>query len=201
MDKQALFRLTYGLYLLTARESGVDNGCIINTAVQVAGSPDRIAISVIKQNKTHDMIKNTGFFCISAITQEADFALFQRFGMQSGRNVDKFAGYPDAVRTPSTVYRLDKACCMYMTAVVTQEVDLGTHTLFIAEVTDGAVLSDGQPCTYDYYQKSIKPRPKPAKTAQWECVVCGYVYEGEELPDDFLCPLCKHGKEDFVRKG
>lgn len=199
MDTKALFKLTYGLYLLTAREFGVDNGCIINTAMQLSSEPLRIAVSVLKANKTHDMIQRTGAFCISTITTDADFSMFQRFGMQSGRDTDKFADYPYVTRTPSTIYRLTKYTNMYMTAVVTQEVDLGSHTLFIAEITDGEVLSDSPACTYTYYQDHIKPKPiaQPTEKKQWVCTVCGYVYEGEELPDDFICPWCKHGKEDF----
>lgn len=199
MDPKALFKITYGLYLLTAREFGVDNGCIINTAIQLSSDPLRIGVSVLKANKTHDMIQRTGAFGLSAITTEADFALFQRFGMQSGRDVDKFSDYPYVTRTPSTIYRLSKYTNMYMTAVVTQEVDLGSHTLFIAEITDAEVLSEEPACTYTYYQEHIKPKPvvQPTEKKQWVCIVCGYVYEGEELPDDFICPWCKHGKEDF----
>ncbi len=199
MDPKALFKISYGLYVLTAREMGKDNGCIINTVTQVANDPDRIAISVLKKNLTHDMILRTGAFCVSALTTEADFALFQRFGMQSGRDADKFSGFPHVARTPSTLYHLTSYANMYLTAVVTQEIDLGTHTMFIAEITDGVVLSDVPSCTYDYYQQSIKPKAQKKAATQWECTVCGYIYEGEEVPDDFICPLCKHGKEDFVK--
>jgi len=199
MDPKALFKISYGLYVLTAREMGKDNGCIINTVMQVANDPDRIAISVLKSNLTHDMIAHTGAFCVSALTQEAPFSLFQRFGMVSGRKTNKFAGFPYVDRTPSTQFYLTSYANMYLTAVVTQEIDLGTHTMFIAEITDSAVLSDAPSCTYTYYQENIKPKPKKKEVTQWECTVCGYVYEGEEVPDDYICPLCKHGKEDFVK--
>jgi flavin reductase (DIM6/NTAB) family NADH-FMN oxidoreductase RutF len=199
MDLKALYKLTYGLYLLSARQMGEDNGCIINTAVQVTSDPAQIAVTVLKANKTHDMVKQTGAFALSTITQDAPFSLFQHFGMQSGRDVKKFEEYPHATRTGSTIYRLSKYSNMYLTAVVTREVDLGTHTMFIADITDCEVISDGKACTYEYYQDHIKPKPKVEKDApkQWVCAVCGYVYEGEEVPDDYICPWCQHGKEDF----
>lgn len=199
MDNKALYKLTYGLFLLTANENGKDNGCIINTAIQVANDPTRISITVLKGNKTHDMIANTGVFNISSITKEAYFELFQHFGMQSGRDVDKFAGWVYIARSANGLYYMTKAANMYMSAKVTQTVDLGSHTMFIAEVTDAEVLSQDESCTYAYYQSDIKPKPVAAKKNSWTCSVCGYVYEGDEIPDDFECPLCHHGKEDFVK--
>ncbi len=199
MDNKALYKLTYGLFLLTANENGKDNGCIINTAIQVANDPTRISITVLKGNKTHDMIANTGIFNISSITTDAYFELFQHFGMQSGRDVDKFAGWVYIDRSANGLYYMTKAANMYMSAKVTQTVDLGSHTMFIAEVTDAKVLSQDESCTYAYYQSDIKPKPVAAKKNSWTCSVCGYVYEGDEIPDDFECPLCHHGKEDFVK--
>ena len=199
MDNKALYKLTYGLFLLTANENGKDNGCIINTAIQVANDPTRISITVLKGNKTHDMIANTGIFNISSITTDAYFELFQHFGMQSGRDVDKFAGWVYIDRSANGLYYMTKAANMYMSAKVTQMVDLGSHTMFIAEVTDAKVLSQDESCTYAYYQSDIKPKPVAAKKNSWTCSVCGYVYEGDEIPDDFECPLCHHGKEDFVK--
>lgn len=200
MNNKALYKLTYGLYLLTANENGIDNGCIINTAIQVANNPTRISIAVLKTNKTHDMIKNTGQFNISCITTGAYFELFQHFGMQSGRDVDKFAGWVYIDRSVNGLYYLTKAANMYMSAKVTESLDLGTHTLFVAEVTEAETLSDEESCTYGYYQSDIKPKPVESSNTTWTCSVCGYVYEGEEMPDDYECPLCHHGKEDFVRK-
>ncbi len=197
MDKKVLYNLTYGLYLLTARNMGKDNGCIINTAVQVANDPARISISVIKQNLTCDMIRETGVFNLSAITEDAPFSLFQRFGMQSGRSVDKFSGFDGAQRAGNTLYYLKDNANMYLSAVVTQEIDLGSHVLFIAEVVDGEVLCQNAPCSYAYYQSSIKPQPQKKAVKQWVCNVCGYIYEGDQIPDDYLCPLCFHPKEDF----
>lgn len=201
MNVKALWNLTYGLYLLTAREFGQDNGCIINTAVQVAEDPVRISVSVIKGNKTCGMIQNTGCFNLSAITEDASFDLFTRFGMQSGRTTDKFAGFPHVARSENTVYYLTKNSNMYLSCVVQQEIDLGTHMMFIAEVVDGDVLCDTGCCTYAHYQSDIKPKPKKAEKTTWVCTVCGYTHEAEELPDDFVCPLCLHGKKDFVKGG
>lgn len=197
MDPKALFHITYGLYLLTARESEKDNGCIINTVMQVAEDPIRIAISVLKRNKTHDMLRKTGKFNLSAITQEADFALFQRFGMQSGRSVDKFADFAKVKRSGNDLLYLTEASSMFLSATVLQQIDMGAHTLFIAEVVDGQVLSEVQECTYGYYQSDIKPKPHKSEQKRWVCRVCGYIYEGEEVPEDYRCPLCNHGKEDF----
>lgn len=199
MDDKAMYKLTYGLFLLTAKKNEIDNGCIINTAIQVANNPTRISIAVLKGNHTHDMIMNTGIFNVSSITTEADFELFKKFGMQSGRDVNKFEGFSDVRRSTNGLLYLTKAANMYLSAKVTEHFDLGSHTLFIAELTDGVVLSDADSCTYSYYQSDIKPKPQ-ATTAKktWTCQVCGYVYEGDVVPDDYECPLCHHGKEDFV---
>ena len=198
MDQKAFYKITYGLYLLTAKDSAKDNGCIINTAIQVANNPDSISVAVIKGGLTHDMIAATGVFNISALTEEAEFALFKRFGMQSGRNTDKFDGFADAVRSENGLYRLTSGANMFMSANVTASYDLGSHTLFVGEVTDGAVISDIPSCTYGFYQSRIKPKPAaPAKKA-WVCTVCGYVHEGDDLPEDFECPLCHHRKADFI---
>ncbi|MBQ7925325.1 MAG: flavin reductase [Lachnospiraceae bacterium] len=203
MDTKSLHKLTYGLFLLTAQENNQDNGCIINTAIQIANNPTRISIAVIKNNHTHDMILHTGIFNVSSITTEADFALFKHFGMQSGRDVDKFADFADVARSENGLYYLTKAANMYLSAKVTEHFDLGSHTLFIGELTDGQVLSDIPSSTYDYYQNTIKPKPVVNTTNKrtWTCSICGYVYEGDEVPEDFLCPLCNHGKEDFVLTG
>ena len=197
MDPKALHKITYGLYLLTAKDSTGDNGCIINTAVQIASEPDRVAVAVIRRNKTNEMIRQTGAFCISSLTEETGFDVFQRFGMQSGYNVNKFDAFADAARTESQLYRLTKNANMFLCAKVVETVELGSHTLFIGEVTESEVLSDAPSCSYGYYLRNIKPKPAAAKKA-WVCSICGYVHEDENLPDDFLCPLCNHGKADFV---
>lgn len=200
MDNTALYKLTYGMFLLTAWEDGKDNGCIINTAMQVANSPTRISIAVQKTNLTHDMIRHTGIFNVSSIATTADFELFRHFGMQSGGEVDKFADFTAVRRSENGLLYLTEQSNMYISAKVTDYLDLGSHTLFIAEVTDAEVLTEEESCSYAYYQDNIKVRPE-AKTEQssWTCSICGYVYEGDEVPDDYECPLCHHGKEYFTK--
>ncbi len=197
MNPKALYQITYGLYFLAVRSYGQDNACIINTAVQVASDPLRISISVNKGNKTHDMIMDSGRFNVCALTTDAPFSLFQRFGMQSGRDVNKFVGFEDVKRADNGVLVLSRYANAYLCCKLVRTMDLGSHTLFIAELEDAQVLSGDPCCTYGYYQSDIKPKPQPAKKKGWVCSVCGHVYEGEELPDDYTCPLCKHGKEDF----
>ncbi|MBQ8618703.1 MAG: flavin reductase [Clostridia bacterium] len=198
MNTKALHKLTYGLFLLTAQAEGRDNGCIINTAVQVANDPTRISVAVIKGGCTHDMLLRTGRFNVSMLTEDAPFGLFRHFGMQSGRAVDKFATFADVQRSANGLYYLTSGANAYLSCEVVATTDLGSHTLFIAEVTDAEVLSQRPSCTYAYYQSDIKQKPAPLKKKGWVCSVCGYVYEGDEVPEDFLCPLCSHGKEDFV---
>lgn len=204
MDKKAMYQLTYGLFVLTANENGRDNGCIINTAIQVTSDPNRISIAVNKANLTHDMIMNTKKFSVSVISEAADFALFQRFGFQSGRDVDKFAGFSDFERGHNGTCYVTKGTNAFISGWVQETVDLGSHTLFIAGVTDMEVLSKVPSATYAYYQNNIKPKPQPVGKTQegktiWRCTVCGYEYVGEELPEDFICPLCKHPASDFEK--
>ncbi|MBE5797719.1 MAG: flavin reductase [Clostridiales bacterium] len=198
MDQKALWKLTYGMYLLTANADGRDQGCIINTAVQVAENPVRISVSVIKGGATHDAVQADGRFSLSALTVDAPFGVFRHFGMQSGRDADKFSGQGGLERSAAGLYHLTEHAAAWIECRVTASVDLGTHTLFIGEMTDGACLSDRPLCTYAYYQSDIKPKPAKTKKKSWVCTVCGYVYEGDEVPEDFLCPLCRHGKQDFV---
>ena len=197
MDPKALFKISYGLYLLSVRSYGQDNACIINTAVQVSLEPMHIAVSVTKSNKTHDMIMESGRFNVSALTQDAPFSLFERFGMQSGRDVNKFIGFDEVKRADNGLYVLAQYANAFFCCRLLRTVDLGSHTLFIAALEDAQVLSDRPSCTYGYYQSDIKPKPQPAQKKGWVCSVCGHVYEGDQLPDDYICPLCKHGKEDF----
>ncbi len=199
MNPKALYNITYGLYLLSAREGNKDNACIINTVCQVANSPDRIMISSIQKNLTHDMIVRTGIFNLSVLTTDAPFSLFQHFGMQSGRDADKFRDFSDIERTENGLYRLTKYTAAYISARVVERVDLGSHSMFIAELTDAENIEKAPLCTYGYYQSDIKPRPKAAVKKGWVCTVCGYVHEEDEIADDFICPLCKHGKESFRR--
>lgn len=197
MDKNAMFKLTYGLFVLTAREEGKDNGCIINTAMQITTSPNRMLIAVNKGNYTHDMILRTGVFNVSILSQEADFAVFQNFGFQSGRDADKFAGFSDVKRTENGLLCLTKQVNAVISARVVSTADYGSHTLFVAEVTDAEALSGIPSVTYQYYFDHIKPKPQQEKRKGYVCKICGYVYEGDPLPEDFVCPICKHGAEDF----
>lgn len=200
MDTKSLFKLTYGLYLLTANHNGKDNGCIINTAVQVANSPDRIAVSVTKGSLTENMIKESRKFNISAISTDAEFSLFEHFGMKSGRDIDKFADFTDVKRSPNELFYLTKWANAYISVYVQEIVDLGSHTLFIGQMVGGEVLSDKESCSYAYYHANIKPKPAASSGVKgWRCTICGYEYEGEELPSDFICPLCKHPASDFEK--
>ena len=202
MNKKAMYQLTYGLFVLTARLGEKDNGCIINTAGQVTNTPNRIQIAVNKANYTHDMIKETGVFNVSMISQKASFELFKRFGFQSGKDVDKFAGFEGYAVGENGVNYITDGCNGYISVKVEQTLDLGTHTLFIGLVTDMDVLNDVTSTTYGYYQDNIKPKPQAPKgegKPVWICKVCGYVYEGENLPADYICPLCKHPASDFEK--
>lgn len=203
MDKKAMYKLSYGLFVLTTAYSGKDNGCIINTAGQVTSEPNRVSIAVNKANYTEELIRQSGRFNLSVLSESARFGLFERFGFQSGKNTDKFAGFADCKRSSNGLYYVTAGTNAYLSAAVEQAVDLGSHTMFIASVEDMGVLSDLPSATYAYYQANIKPKPtKPAASSGkvvWRCTVCGYIYEGEELPADFVCPLCKHPASDFER--
>ena len=202
MNKKAMYKLSYGLFLLTTRKDGKDYGCIINTCLQVSNEPNRISISVINKNHTCDILKESKEFNVSVLSVDAPFSLYQHFGMQSGRDVDKFADFTDTARTENGLLRLTSGANAFLSGRVTEMQDLGSHTLMIADVTDMDVLGDAPSATYAYYQSDVKPKPAaapaPSGKKQWVCTVCGYIYEGDEVPDDFVCPLCKHGKEDFV---
>ncbi len=202
MNQKAVYNLTYGLFVLTSSVDGRDSGCIINTAGQVTSEPNRISIAVNKGNFTHDLVKKSGRFNLSILSEAASFDTFRHFGFQSGREVDKFAGYEECRRSENGLYYVTAGTNAYISASIEQSLDLGSHTLFIAGVEDMEVLSDVPSASYAYYQSSIKPKPEqPAAGGKtvWRCTVCGYVYEGEELPADFICPLCKHPASDFEK--
>lgn len=166
---------------------------------QVTDSPNRIIAVVNQSNYTHDMILKTGQFNVSILSEKASFDLFRRFGFQSGRDVDKLEGWSGYKRAENGIIYVTEGTNGYLCAKVTDTVDLGSHTMFIAQVEDGDVLDDTESVTYSYYHKHIKPQPAETKTTGWRCKICGYVYEGEELPPDFICPLCKHGAADFEK--
>ena len=204
MDKKAMYKLSYGLFILTAREGEKDNGCVINTAIQAASTPNQISVCVNKANFTHDMIMRTGAFTISVISQKASFDLFKHFGFQSGKDVNKFADFKDCKRGENGIFYITQGTNAFISIKVEKTEDLGSHTMFVGEITDMEVLSDDTSATYEYYMKNIKPKPDAVgKTADgktiWRCKICGYEYVGEELPDDFICPICKHTAADFEK--
>ena len=203
MNKKAMYKLSYGLFVLTTEHEGKVNGCITNTAIQVTSDPNRIAIAVNKSNFTHDLMKASNKFNISVISREADFGLFKHFGFQSGRDVDKFADFGDYALSGNGLPYITKGTNAWFSCWIEQAIDLGTHTLFTALVTDMEVLSKAPSCTYEYYQSDIKPKPQKTAASDgktvWRCRICGYEYVGEELPADFICPLCKHPASDFEK--
>lgn len=216
MDTKAMYKLTYGLFVLTARNGDKDNGCIINTAGQVTTEPNRISFAVNKANFTHDMILQDRKFNLSVLSESADFEIFKRFGFASGKDTDKFAGFTGCKRALNGLLYVTKGANAYISGYVQRSIDLDTHTLFIADVTNMEVLADEPSATYTYYQQNIKPKPQNAPTSDviWRCTVCGWEYNEtkgdpangiapgtkfEDIPDEFICPICKHPKSDFER--
>ena len=204
MDNKAMYKLSYGLFVLTSKANGKDNGCIINTAIQAASEPNQLSICVNKANYTHDIVKESGKFTVSILSQAATFDIFTRFGFQSGRNVDKFEGFEDIKRGSNGIYYVTKGTNAFISVNVEKTQDLGSHTMFIGTIEDMEVLSDVPSVTYEYYQSNIKPKPKAVGTTPegktiWRCRICGYEYVGEELPADFICPICKHPASDFEK--
>ena len=199
IEKQAMYQITYGLFALTTREGEKDNGCIVNTVSMLTDEPKRIVVFVNKQNYSEGMIRRTGVFNVSVLTDKTPFDTFKWLGFASGKDTDKFAGktYP---RSENGLYYLPETANAVISANVVDAYDYGTHTLFVAEVTEAQKLSDGKSVTYAQYLSDIKPKPNaaPAEKEKWVCSVCGYEHEGP-LPDDFICPWCKHPASDFVK--
>ena len=195
-DLTALFRIGYGLYVVTSNDGKKDNGLIVNTVTQVSDNPNRVAVNINKANYSHHVIKQTGILNVNCLSVEAPFSVFQNFGFQSGRVADKFAGWAE-VRSDNGLRMLPKYINAVFSLKVEQYVDLGTHGMFICSVTEARVMSDKDTMTYTYYQNYVKPKPKTEGKKGFVCKVCGYIYEGDVLPDDFVCPLCKHGAIDF----
>ncbi len=195
-DMTALFRIGYGLYVVTTNDGHRDNGLIVNTVIQVTDRPNRVAVTINKSNYSHGTVKKTGKMNVNCLTVEAPFTVFEAFGFVSGREVDKFANCTPA-RSENGLVILPRYSNAYFSLSVEQYVDLDTHGMFICSVTEAAVLSDAESMTYAYYHKHVKPAPKPPKKKGYVCRICGYVYEGDTLPEDFVCPVCKHGAADF----
>lgn len=203
MDNEAVNKLSYGLYVLTANDKTKDNGCIINTAIQAALTPNTLSVCVTKDSFTHIMIAKSGAFNVSVISQNADFDLFKHFGFNSGKNTDKFKNFSDFSRAENGIVYITRGTNAYFSVTAAKSIDLGSHTMFIGSITDMRILSDTPSATYEYYLSKIKPKPAPQKNIQkeglntWRCKVCGYEYTGAELPADYICPICKHPAADF----
>lgn len=204
LDPTALFQISYGLYVLTSHNGQRDCGCIVNSVMQLTETPLRLAVSVNKKNHTTDAIERSGIFNLSILSEKATMDVFRRFGFQSGRDVDKFAGSDEPLSDNELRY-LPEVSNALLSGKVEQVIDCGTHLLFIAEVTQAENLSKDPSMTYSYYHANVKPKKKPAETEKprrgYVCRICGYFHEGEELPEDFICPICKHGAADFEPVG
>lgn len=204
IEKNAMYAISYGLYMLTTTDGEKQNGCIVNTVSMITDNPTRIVVFVNKANYSEELLRKTGVFNVSVLTEGTPFDTFKQFGFVSGRDTDKFAGgeYPTS---ENGLFYLPQYANAVISAKVTDYYDYGTHTLFVAEVTEAKKLSDDNSVTYAYYQSHIKPKPAAPKAEEkpqngkhkWVCKICGYVHEGEELPDDFICPWCKHPASDF----
>ena len=195
-DLTALFRIGYGLYVVTSNDGKKDNGLIVNTVIQLTDTPNRVAVNINKANYSHHVIKQTGMLNVNCLSTDAPFSVFQQFGFQTGRSVDKFAGQT-VHRSDNGLVFLDKYINAFMSLKVEDYVDLGTHGMFICSVTEARVMSNQDTMTYTYYQNNVKPKPETEGKKGFVCKVCGYIYEGDELPADYICPLCKHGAADF----
>ena len=199
IDMNALYQIGYGLFVVTTKNGRRDNGFISNAFMQVALTPPWLCLSVSKQNFSCETIQKTGEFCASILTEDAPFDLFRRFGFQSGRTLNKFANFTGVQRAENGLYYLTDNCNGYICGKVREERDLGSHMLFLADTTEAVTLSKEPSLTYAYYFKHTKPAPPKTKTKGYRCKICGFVYEGEPLPDDYICPICKHPASDFEK--
>lgn len=195
-DMNALFKIGYGLYVVTSNDGNRDNGLIVNTVTQLTDSPYRVAVNINKENYSYHTIKQTGKLNVNCLSTDAPFKVFETFGFQSGRNTDKFANL-EVLRSDNGLVFLPRYINAFMSLKVEQFVDLDTHGMFICSVDEARVISDKETMTYTYYQNNVKPKPETQGKKGFVCKICGYIYEGDVLPDDFICPLCKHGVADF----
>ena len=195
-DLTALFNIGYGLYVVTSNDGNRDNGLIVNAVTQVTNTPNRLAVTINKANYSHHVIKQTGRMNLNCLSQDAPFSVFETFGFQSGRNVNKFTDM-EPLRSDNGLAFLPKHINSFISLEVEQYVDLDTHGMFICNITESRVISNSETMTYNYYQEHVKPKPQTAGKKGWACKVCGWIYEGDELPADIVCPLCKHGAADF----
>lgn len=198
MNTKALNQISYGLFVAASKYDKKMNGCIVNTVIQVTSNPLQVAVAINKDNLTCELVQKSKMLSVSVLSETAPFSLFQNFGFQSGRTADKFVGYPFQMTGQELPY-LTQHTTAYIDCKVKDMMDLGSHMLFICTVNDCDVLSNEKAITYSYYHEFVKPKPAASTTKGWRCTICGYVYEGEKLPADFICPLCKHGAEDFEK--
>lgn len=198
-DLSCLFKIGYGLYVVTCNDGKKDNGLILNTVLQLTNEPVKIGVAINKNNYSYEVIHNSKKMNVNILTIEAPFKVFESFGFVSGRDVDKFKGYKTN-RSENGLVVLEKYINSYISLVVLDEVDLDSHVLFICDITEAKVINEKETMSYDYYQSNVKPKKKEnSQKNQYICLVCGYVYEGDELPDDFICPLCKHDASAFQK--
>ncbi len=197
-DLSALFNIGYGLYVVTCNDGKKDNGLIVNTVTQVTNTPNKIAVTINKENYSHHIIKQTGKMNVNVLNIDAPFVVFEKFGFSSGRNIDKFADC-EPLRSDNGLVFLPRHINSFISLKVEQYVDLDTHGMFICEITEARVLSDKETMTYSYYYDNVKPKPQTDGKKGYVCKICGYIYEGDTLPEDFVCPLCKHGAADFEK--
>lgn len=195
-DPSSMFRISYGLYVVTSNDGTKDNGLIVNTVSQVASSPDKIMVGINKRNYSHDIIKNSHMLNVNCLSENAPFSVFQSYGFRSGRDCDKFEGLSPA-RSGNGLQVIEEYSNAYLSLWCEQYIDMGSHGMFICRVTESGIISQTPSMTYTYYQNNVKPKPKPQKKKGFVCKVCGYIYEGEQLPPDFICPICKHPASDF----
>lgn len=199
VDSTALYKIGYGLYVVTSNDGKKDNGLIVNTVIQITDTPLGVAVTINKANYSHDVIKETGKMNINCLTVNAPFEVFEKFGFKSGRETDKFLN-ETTQKSENGLIVLSKYINSFISLNVEKYVDLGTHGMFICSVTESQVISDEESMTYAYYHSNVKPKPQPEKKSGYVCKICGYVYEGDVLPDDFICPWCKHGASDFEKR-
>lgn len=196
VDLTALYDIGYGLYVVTSNDGSRDNGLIVNTVTQVTNTPNRVAVTISKENYSHDIIKQTGKMNVNCLTEETPFSVFEKFGFQSGRSVNKFEGVATN-RTDNGLAILKDYINSFISLTVEQYVDLDTHGMFICLVNQAEKISEKPTMTYSYYHKNVKPKPQKSAKKSFVCKICGYVYEGETLPEDYICPICKHPATDF----
>ncbi len=202
MNNKALYNIEYGLYLLISNHNGIDNACIINTCMQITSNPLTLSIFVNKLNYTNEIIKKSKKFNISILNEDIKFDLFKIFGYQSGKNINKFKIFDEIQnfeRSKNGIFFLKNFSNSFLECSVLEIKDVFTHTMFIAKIDNAEILNNKKTLTYNFYQKNIKPLPEKTNKKGYRCKICGYVYEGENIPDDFICPICKHGKIDFEK--